>query len=111
MKASYIPSEDTTVWINSQFQVFFQVSHGASTLAWRQATVLILVTTRSSLASCDDVGYQNFRNGHLCVTETPEIVTRAPPTKPRCETVMKISQYLVLAHEVKWSCKYHDILC
>lgn len=32
------------------------------TLAWRQATVLILMTLCGSMTSCDGVRYHNFRN-------------------------------------------------
>uniref|UniRef100_A0A131YBL6 Secreted protein n=1 Tax=Rhipicephalus appendiculatus TaxID=34631 RepID=A0A131YBL6_RHIAP len=65
-----------------------------STLTCRQATVLILVTSRCSLASCDDIRYPNFQGGRSCVTKTFKMAIFASPTEPRGSVVVETSLYL-----------------
>lgn len=84
------PSEE--VWSSVYIEVNFRVVHPlTSTLAWRQ--VSIGVTTRTSMANCDDVGNQNIQYVKIQKRTTQNFRASTPWT--RAVTCRSPSMHLV----------------
>lgn len=104
IRISFYRDGSEQVWHSENVKMFyfdskvnFLVAHLLTlTITWRQATVLILVTLRSSLASCDDTKHQKRKKWqlarcfpHLCsavvlsVVDSVTVVIRSSRSK-RC---------------------------